>query len=88
MVRQALPEGLQVARRQVNEFHSPPSLLGAPKKAGLSNKRPALLYSSCGMLRLGRGPPTTSKRVHFAPRGLDRAAAWRRLVPADERVGG
>ena len=26
---------------------------------------------------------TTSKRVPFAPRGLDRVAAWRRLVPAD-----
>ena len=26
---------------------------------------------------------TTSKHVPFAPRGLDRVAAWRRLVPAD-----
>ena len=26
---------------------------------------------------------TTSKRVFFVPRGLDRVAAWRRIVPAD-----
>ena len=26
---------------------------------------------------------TTSKRVSFAPRGLDHVAAWRRLVPVD-----